>query len=66
MSAARTNRQVYAVCRHDDNLDGLDGFTVVKVFALRTEAEEEEIRLNAVNREKGSRYFLRITRMVDA
>jgi hypothetical protein len=62
MSVAKT--QVYAVCRYDAYLDGIGAFTVVKIFGRQSRAVEEEVRLNALNAEKGSTYFVRITRLV--
>ena len=57
--------QVYAVCRYDSYMaDSIDAFTIVKVMRFRTSAEDEEVRLNALNADKGSRYFVLATRLI--
>lgn len=57
---------VYAIIR----LDGVavniaDQITVTKVIASEKDASQEADRLNALNADKGAKYVIQITRLVE-
>jgi hypothetical protein len=57
---------VFVVLRHDDFVaDPLDAITGTKGYSTLERAEAEADRLNQVNKDKGSRYFVRVARLVD-
>ena len=58
---------VFAIVRvdsfHHHDATAEDTITVKKIVLSRQLAEEEVARLNALNRDKGCRYFWQITRL---
>ena len=54
--------QVYAVVRVDDSQSTEDAITVKEILPTMEEAAQEAERLNALNSDKGARYFWQATR----
>lgn len=60
-------RHVYAVVRIDVPIDveyPENSISVVKVLSSQTAAQQEILRLNGINSDKGCRYMLQTTRLV--
>lgn len=67
MSPSRkTKERVYAVLRAEEEVTNPEWhITVTKVLRSQSAAEQEVARLNQLNAEKGCRYFLQATQLVE-
>lgn len=64
----RRGRHVYVVLRWVDHgrPTDLESLTATKAFETLDEANAEATRLNALNADKGARYFVRVARLQTA
>jgi len=57
-------QHLFVVLRHDDYVtDPVVAITGTKAYRARDTAEAEATRLNALNADKGARYFVRVVRL---